>query len=129
MAWTKAKTAIVVGVGVGVLLVAGTTIPNVITKQGVSEQMRTMKLSVVPAIWKFAQAHQEELPKSLTDLKPYLPTSLTGVDDEHWEILQSGKVTRAFVTQTNVILLQQKNVPPEKSKIIVYADGHIEYKK
>ena len=129
MAWTKAKTAIVVGVGVGVLLVAGTTIPNVITKQAVSEQMRTMKMSVYPAILKFAQAHQDELPKSLADLKPYLPASLTGVDDEHWEILQSGKVTPEFVTQRNLILLQQKNVPPEKSKIIVYADGHIEYKK
>jgi hypothetical protein len=139
MAWTKAKTAIVVGVGV--LLVAGTTITVVKTKQGgtqnaalmeempVKEQMSTMKMSVFPAILKFAQAHQDKLPKSLTDLKPYLPASLAGVDDEHWEILQSGKVTPEFVTQRNLILLQQKNVPPEKSKIVVYADGHIEYKK
>ena len=139
MAWTKAKTAIVVGVGV--LLVAGITTTVVKTKQArtqnvalmeempVKEQMRTMKMSVFPAILKFAQAHQNELPKSLTDLKPYLPASLTGVDDEHWEILQSGKVTPEFVTQRNLILIQQKNVPPEKSKIIVYADGHIEYEK
>jgi len=139
MAWTKAKTAIVVGVGV--LLVAATTIAVVKTEQGgtqkaalmeempVKEQMRTMKMSVYPAILKFAQAHQDELPKSLADLKPYLPAGLTGVDDAHWEILQSGKVTPEFVAQKNLILLQQKNVPPEKSKIIVYADGHIEYKK
>jgi len=139
MAWSKAKTAIVVGVGV--LLVAGTTITVVKTKQGgtqkaalieempVKEQMSTMKMSVFPAIMKFAQAHQDELPNSLADLKPYLPASLNGVDDEHWEMLQGGKVTPEFVTQKNLILLQQKNVPPEKSKIIVYADGHIEYKK
>ena len=139
MAWTKVKTAIVVGVGV--LLVAGTTITVVKTQQGgtqkaaglgempVKEQMSAMKMSVFPAILKFAQAHQDELPKSLADLKPYLPAGLTGVDDEHWEILQSGKVTPAFVTQRNLILLQQKNVPPETSKIIVYDDGHIEYKK
>jgi RNA polymerase sigma factor (sigma-70 family) len=139
MAWTKAKAAIVVGVGV--LLVAGTTITIVKLKpvgtqntvlmeeMPVKEQMSAMKMSVFPAILKFAQAHQDELPKSLADLKPYLPASLTGVDDEHWEILQSGKVTPEFVTQRNLILLQQKNVPPEKSKIIVYADGHIEFKK
>jgi hypothetical protein len=127
MAWTKAKTAIVVGVGV--LLVAGTTIPAVKARQGVSEQMSVMKMSVFPAILNFTKAHQDELPKSLTDLKPYLPASLTGVDDENWEILQSGKVTPEFFTQRNLILLQQKNVPPEKSKIIVFADGHIEYKK
>jgi len=113
MAWTKAKTAIVVGVGV--LLVAGTTITVVKTKQSetqkvalieempVKEQMSAMKMSVFPAILKFAQAHQGELPKSLTDLKPYLPASLNGVDDEHWEILQSGKVTPEFVTQRNLI--------------------------
>jgi RNA polymerase sigma factor (sigma-70 family) len=139
MAWTKAKTVIVVGVGV--LLVAGTTITVVKTNQGetqkvglieempVKGQMSAMKMSVFPAIMKFAQAHQDELPKSLTDLKPYLPASLNGVDDEHWEILQSGKVTPEFVTQRNMILLQQKNVSREKPRIIVYADGHIEYKK
>src|SRR5581483_11250559 len=159
MAWTKAKTAIVVGVGV--LLVAGTTISVVKARQGgaknaafmeempgnaqmstlqggtknaalleempVKEQMSTVKMEGFPAILRFAQAHQDELPKSLADLKSYLPAGLTGVDDEHWEILQSGKVTPEFVTQRNLILLQQKNVPPEKSKIIVYADGHIEY--
>jgi RNA polymerase sigma factor (sigma-70 family) len=114
MTWTKAKTAIVVGVGV--LLVAATTIPVVKTKQGVSEQMSTMKKSVFPAILNFAQAHQDELPKSLAELQPYLPRDLVGIDDEHWEILVSGKMTPQLVSKRDVILLQQKNVPPDKKK-------------
>ena len=126
MAWTKAKTAIVVGVCV--LLVAGTTITVVKIKQGgtqiaalveelpVKQQMSAMKVSVFPAILKFAQAHQDELPKSLANLKPYLPASLTGVDDEHWEILQSGKVTPEFVTQRNPDSPSTEECPAGKNR-------------
>ena len=32
-------------------------------------------------------------------------------------------------TANTAILLQQKNLPPDKPRIILYADGHIEYKK
>ena len=86
-------------------------------------------MSVFPAILKFAQTHQDELPKSFAELRPYLPTNVAGIDDDHWEIFASGKMTAQFIKQPNVILIQQKNVPSGKPKVIVYADGHIEYKK
>jgi RNA polymerase sigma factor (sigma-70 family) len=140
MAWTKIKTALVIGVGV--LLVAGTTTITVVkARQGgsetsaaieempVNEQMGTMKKSVFPAILKFAQAHKDELPKSFAELRPYLPTNLAGIDDDHWEISTSGKMTSQFIKQRNAILIQQKNVPSGKPRVIMYADGHIEYKK
>jgi hypothetical protein len=132
MAWTKAKIAIVASVVV--LLAAGTaTIVAVKThsvlnqKDAMAAQAGVMKESVFPAIMKFAQANQDEIPKSLADLKPYLPANVDGIDDDHWQISAMGKLT-PLLTRGDVILLQQKNMPYGKSKIIVYADGHIERK-
>jgi hypothetical protein len=86
---------------------------------------------VHPAVTKFAAAHQDDLPKTVADLRPYLPPKLAALDDDHWELPSSGKmkplVTGADAATT--ILLQQKNVPFGKPRIIVYGDGHIEYKK
>jgi hypothetical protein len=86
---------------------------------------------VYPAMTKFAQEHQDELPKSVSELKPYLPAKLAKLDDEHWELPSNGKMT-ALITSSNSssgVLLQEKNTPPGKARIVVYADGHIEYKK
>ena len=86
---------------------------------------------VYPAMMKFARQHQDDLPKTVSELKPYLPANLAKLDDDHWEIPSSTKFT-PITTSSNAntgVLFQQKNVPAGKSKIVVYADGHIEYKK
>jgi hypothetical protein len=131
MAWSKAKTAIVVGIGI--LFTAGTTTIVVVKTQtalnqrdAMAAQTSVMKESAFPAIMKFAQAHQDAIPKSLAELKPYL-TNLDGLDDDHWQISASGKLT-PLLARNDVILLQQKNVPPGKLGIIVYTDGHIVWK-
>ncbi len=93
------------------------------------DQMGDLR-EVHPAMMKFAEAHQDELPKTVAELKPYLPPKLASLDDEHWELPTTGKMT-PLMNGPNAnasILIQQKNVPPNKPKIIVYADGHIEYK-
>lgn len=127
----KKVTALTIGVAAALLL--GGTATVVVLKTGVSkasilDQMSSMKTVAFPAIMRFAQAHQDELPKSLAELHPYLAKDLAGMDDEHWEMLASGKLTPQL-GKRDVILLQQKNVPPGKQKIIVYADGHIEYNR
>jgi hypothetical protein len=93
------------------------------------QQMGDLR-EVFPAITGFAREHQDDLPKTITELRPYLPAKLATLDDQHWEIPSSGKMT-PLVTSSNAnnqVLLQEKNTPPGKAKIIVYADGHIEYK-
>lgn len=86
---------------------------------------------VYPALLQFAQAHQDDLPKTLAELHPYLPAKLTHLDDEHWELPSIGKMSPLVngSDANKVILLQQKGVVPERPKIIVYGDGHIEYRK
>jgi hypothetical protein len=87
--------------------------------------------AVYPAVVNFGQAHHDDLPKSISELRPYLPRELTHLDDEHWELPASGKLS-PLVSSSNanqVILLQEKSTSPERSKIIVYGDGHIEYRK
>jgi hypothetical protein len=131
MAYKKA-TMLTIGVAAALLLGGTATVvvlKTEVSKASIQDQMRSMKTVAVPAIMRFAQAHQDELPKSLAELQPYLPKDLAGIDDEHWEILASGKLTPQLMSKRGVILLQQKNVPPDKQKIIVYTDGHIEYNK
>jgi len=94
------------------------------------QQMGDLKEGFFPAMTSFAHEHQDELPKTITELRPYLPAKLATLDDQHWEILPSGKMT-PLMTSSNAnsqVLLQEKNTPPGKGRIIVYADGHIEYK-
>ena len=86
---------------------------------------------VYPAMMKFAQEHQDDLPKSVSELKPYLPPRLAKLDDDHWEIPSRTKFT-PVTTSSNAnseVLFQERKVPAGKSKIVVYADGHIEHKK
>jgi hypothetical protein len=86
---------------------------------------------VYPALVNFAQAHQDDLPKRIAELHPYLPGKLARLDDEHWELPAIGKMTPLVngSNANNVILLQEKGVFPERPKIKVYGDGHIEYRK
>jgi hypothetical protein len=83
------------------------------------------------AFMQFAQAHQDELPKTIADLRPYLRQKLAYLDDKHWELPSTGKMTPLMngSAANEAVLLQQKDLPPGRGKIVVYADGHIEYKK
>jgi len=84
-----------------------------------------------PAISRFAQAHQDDLPRTIAELRPYLSNNLTNLEDEHWELPTVGKMNPLVngSDANKVILLQEKGVIPEHPKIIVYGDGHIEYRK
>jgi hypothetical protein len=84
-----------------------------------------------PALVNFAQAHQDDLPKSIVEIRPYLSGKLSYLDDDHWELPAIGKMTPLVTgsNANNVILLQEKGVFPERPRIIVYGDGHIEYSK
>ncbi|HEY3856128.1 MAG TPA: sigma-70 family RNA polymerase sigma factor [Verrucomicrobiae bacterium] len=130
MAWSKAKTAIVVGVGI--LLAAGTTTTVVVKahtvtnqRESVAAQAGVLKGSAFPAMVDFAQDHQDEIPKSMADLNRYLPANAGGMDDDHWQISATGKLT-PLLTRGDIILIAQKNVPSGKKQIILYTDGHVE---
>jgi len=157
MAWTKAKTAVVAGVVV--LLAVGTTTTLIIKHQHQSEslpsqalppaqigtrlgdfapdkvafmtQMKSMQMTIIPAFIQYAKEHNDDIPNTMADLQPYLPTNTVGMDDDHWEILATGKLTPQL-KQKNVILFQQKSVPAGQFgnlKIIAYTDGHFTGKK
>ncbi|HZR16823.1 MAG TPA: hypothetical protein VFE51_05800 [Verrucomicrobiae bacterium] len=86
---------------------------------------------VYPALVQFAQAHQDDLPRSIVELRPLLPQKLAYLDDQHWELPAVGKMS-PLVNGNNartVILLQEKSPFPERPKIILYGDGHLEYRK
>jgi hypothetical protein len=85
--------------------------------------------AVWPAMGKFAEAHAGLLPTNVVALRPYLPADLAGLSDERWEMPSGGMIARPLMSKNDAILLQQKNVPPDRAKIVVYGDGHIEYKK
>jgi hypothetical protein len=85
------------------------------------------------AVWlalnQFAQGHQGLLPTNLVELKPYLPTNLASLSDERWEMPSGGMVARPLMERNDAVLLQQKNLAPGRPRIVVFGDGHIEYRK
>ncbi len=145
MAWTKIKTTLVIGAAA--LLAAGTAtnflasshsgagqptglIDKMSKKSAIMQQMDLMR-EVSPAIRAFAAAHNDELPTTLAELQQYLPSNGAMIDDAHWEIRATGKMARLMERPDlgKVVLVQQKDVPADTAKIIVYADGSIRYKK
>jgi hypothetical protein len=84
-----------------------------------------------PAFTQFAQAHQDDLPKTVAELRPFLPAKLAFLDDEHWELPASGKLAAVLngSDSAKTILLQEKSLLPDRPRIIIYGDGHIEYRK
>jgi hypothetical protein len=92
------------------------------------EQMGQLR-GVWPAMSQFADSHQGLLPTNLVELRPYLPTNLASLYDERWEMPSGGLAARELMQRNDAVLLQQKNVSPNHAKIVVYGDGHIEYKK
>ncbi len=137
MAWTNAKTAIVAAAA-GILLVAGTATvvvdhspigDKIRRKDEITARMEAVKLSVFQAVMQYAQANQDEIPPSLSNLKPYMPADApAGMDDDHWQIVASGKLT-PLMQRTDVILIEERNVPAGQPKIVGYTDGHIEIQK
>ncbi len=86
---------------------------------------------VHPALRQFALAHQDDLPKTLAELRPFLPAKLAFLDDEHWELPASGKLD-PLVNGSEVskaVLLQEKSLLPDRPRVILFGDGHIEYRK
>lgn len=131
MTWSKAKIAVTAGV----ILLLGSGAVVVVKTHGASGQRRAMmkkadlaiRTEVFPAIIQFAHEHEDEMPKSMADLKPYLPAKVVGFDDDHWQISASGKWTPVS-TRNNIVLFVQKNVSPGELKVTAYTDGHIEWK-
>ena len=84
-----------------------------------------------PALMQFARAHDDDLPTTVAELRSCLPKQLQYLNDDHWELPTAGKLTALMNAKdaNTTIFLQQKDVAPGKAKIIVYADGHIEYRK
>ena len=155
MAWTKAKTAIVTGVVV--LLAAGTTTLVIVKHQhqihpatndsrlikgtnpgdfapdklSFLAQMKSVKMTVIPAFIQYAKEHDDNIPASMADLQPYLPPETNGITYDDWEILATGKFTPQL-RQHDTVLLQQKSVPAGQylnMRIVGYTDGHLEARK
>ncbi len=84
-----------------------------------------------PALTQFAQTHQDDLPKTIAELRPFLTPKLAYLDDQHWELPSTGKMGPLANGSgaSTTIFLQEKGVLPERPKIIIYGDGHIEYRK
>jgi RNA polymerase sigma factor (sigma-70 family) len=133
MAWSKAKTAIVIGAVV--FLATGTTTLVVVKAQtavnqrnSLAAEIGVMREGVFQAVMLFAKDHQDEIPKRMADLKPYLPANVSGVDDDHWRLSATGKMT-PLLTRGDVILIEQQHVPPGRKLLILFTDGHVERKK
>ena len=86
---------------------------------------------VYPAMMNFAREHQDDLPRTVTELKPYLPAQLSDLNDEQWEIPAAGKWTPLARGEgaAAAVLFQQKNIPAGTARIVLLGDGHLEYKR
>ncbi len=134
MVWTKTKM-VVIGL-VAVFLAAGIILPSLAkTKMRAARAermkmwwaMKSVQQKLTPALIKYAKAHDDDLPITLADLQEYLPAN-SGIDDDHWQLLASGKLTPQL-SQKDVVLIRQRNVPRGKLQMVGYTDGHFTYKK
>ena len=92
------------------------------------QQMQTVKMSVWPALMKFSEEHNGAFPKSMEELRPYLPPGLPAMDDNHWRITAGNKLAKPK-TPEQLTLCEQINQPAGQPRIVLYADGHVEYRK
>jgi RNA polymerase sigma factor (sigma-70 family) len=141
------KTAMVIAGVVGALLVGVTvSIPTVRTaikslpekienhipaeqrKAALMQQMQAMKMSVWPALMKFSKEHKGDFPKSMDELRPYLPPELSGMDDNHWRIT-APDTSAVPTTPESWTFCEQISQSAGQPRIILYADGHVEYRK
>ena len=92
------------------------------------ERMAQLR-DVWPAMSRYAEDHKGVLPTNIVSLQSYLPPSLTNLSDERWEMPSAGMMAQPLMQKNDVVLLAQKNIPPDKPRIVVFGDGHIEYKR
>ena len=94
------------------------------------QQMGDLR-ALYPTLMEFAKAHDDNLPKTIEELRSYLPQKLAYLDDTHWELPTAGKLTPLMNAKESnaTVFLQQKVTPPGKARIVYFADGHIEYRK
>jgi hypothetical protein len=93
----------------------------------VKERVQQLR-DVWPAMSRYAEDHQGLLPTNMVALQAYLPPRLTNLSDDRWEMPSAGLVAQPLMQKNDVVLLAQKNIPPGKPRIVVFGDGHIEYK-
>jgi prepilin-type processing-associated H-X9-DG protein len=77
---------------------------------------------------KYSQAHKGEFPTNMEELRSLLPPGLTDMDDQHWRITAGGKSVLPN-TPEELTFCEQINQPAGQPRIILYADGHVEYTK
>jgi len=85
--------------------------------------------AVWPALKQFSEGHQGRLPGSLAELRPYLPPALSELPAQPWSMPLAGRAAGPLLTNAAAVLLEQTGVPRGAPRIIVYGDGHIEYKQ
>ena len=103
-------------------------IPAEQRKAALRQQMWVMKGSVWPALMQFSKEHNGNFPKSMAELRPYLTPGLAGLDDDHWRIT-AGNASAKPNTPELLSFCEQINQPAGQPRIILYADGHVEYRK
>lgn len=138
MVITGVVVALLVGVTVSIPTVRATIksaaakvkahIPAEQRKAALTQQMQAMKMSVWPALMKFSKEHKGDFPKRMDELRPYLPPELSGMDDDHWRVAADDKSAMP-ITPANWIFCEQINQAAGQPRIILYADGHVEYTK
>jgi RNA polymerase sigma factor (sigma-70 family) len=97
-------------------------------KAALVRQMQAMKMSVWPAIMRYSRTHNGDFPTKMDELRPYLPSGLSTMDDDHWRIT-AGDTGAKPRTPELLTFCEQINQPAGQSRIVLYADGHVEYRK
>ena len=130
--------AIIVGVSVSVPEVRTAVInlpkkvtsnlPAVQKKEALMQQMQTMKFTVWPALMKYSTEHQGAFPATMQELRSYLPPGLAGMDDDHWRITAVNNQAKPNTPEL-LTFCEQINQPTGQPRIVLYADGHVEYRR
>ncbi len=103
-------------------------VPGEQRRVALMQQMQAMKTWVWPALMKFSEEHKGQFPKSMEDLRSYLPAGLPEMDDSHWRITAGDKLAKPK-TPEQLTFCEQINQPAGQARIVLYADGHVEYRK
>ena len=64
----------------------------------------------------------------MAELRPYLPPELAGLDDDHWRITAGDQSAKPNTPELQTFC-EQINQPAGQPRIILYADGHVEYRR
>lgn len=103
-------------------------LPAMKKKEALMQQMQAMKMSVWPALMKYSKEHQGTFPTTMQELRPYLAPGLAEMDDDHWRITAGNKDAKPRTPEL-LTFCEQINQPAGQPHIVLYADGHVEYRK